>query len=101
MDTQGIKSRLDWADAAIGRCASYDIPVNMLVCDARDLLEALNAKDNVIKGYDWQMRYLISQVQIFILHHKYPETFNLPDLDEAKKLWQKANDYNVRVFEQQ
>ena len=98
MDIQGIKNRLAWAEDAIER---GDIPVDMLICDVQELLEALDAKNNVINGYDWQMRYLISQVQAFILHHKHPKTFNLPDLDEAKKLWQKANDYNVRVFEQQ
>jgi len=54
---------------------------------------------SVLAGYDMRTRELVSLVQAFIAHHKDPGFFLLPDLDEAKETWQRANDFNVIVYE--
>ena len=45
---------------------------------------------------DWQIRKLITYVQAFINHHRHPECFSLPDLEQAKAVWEAANKFNRR-----
>jgi hypothetical protein len=56
----------------------------------------MTQKQNV-ETYDMKTRILISWIQAFINHHRHPDLFGLPDLDEAEAAWKDANAFNVSV----
>lgn len=72
--------------------ALLDFPVDAFcpVC-VRKLLEDGGARD-----YDHHIRMLIATVQAFILHHRYPESFAVPDLENAESAWRAANEFNLK-----
>ena len=53
--------------------------------------------NQIIRKYDGYTRELITCIQAFILHHRYPRTFKVPDLQTAEKVWRTANAFNVAV----
>ena len=60
----------------------------------RDEIEMLR---RALQASEWQTRKMITLVQAFINHHRYPDTFNLPDLGEAERAWMTANNANLHI----
>ena len=56
--------------------------------------------ENIIKAYEFQTRTLIAWIQAFINHHRYPDFFNVPDLEKAEAEWREANEFNVAIYDQ-
>ena len=56
--------------------------------------------ENIIKAYEFQTRILISWIQAFINHHRYPDCCNVPNLEKAEEEWREANEFNVAVYSQ-
>jgi len=49
----------------------------------------------MLDAYNLYTKSLVAFVQAFILHHQYPDTYNCPDLDEARVVWERANNFNA------
>ena len=55
--------------------------------------------NQALERYRVNTAFLISYVQAFNLHHRYPETFKCPNIEEAEACWRKANADNLLVCE--
>lgn len=55
-------------------------------------------KMEIIRRYDSCIRLLISFVQAFILHHRWPRFHDSPGLGSAEEAWKYANEFNVMVY---
>ena len=53
--------------------------------------------EKTFRVYDMHTRRLVSTMQAFIAHHRHPDGYNCPNLDEATTVWERANDFNVET----
>ena len=62
--------------------------------------ETVERQRQVLASLDMPIRRAIAFIQAFSNHHKYPDTFGVPDLDDAASAWRDLSDAAIRAFEE-